>query len=609
LRWATFSVLDRSINMKKYSILLGIAFIMASGLSACSSPLEGPGAKPPAPGKPSLTAGNGSLYVSWGELDMVDSYRVYCDTSQTPPAAPVQSVSGTSATVTGLTNDTTYYVWVQALNERGASPLSAVASMTLSLQAPAAPTLHAGSGSLTVSWPPVGLAASYNLYYSTEATLPDNLAQSGITTTSTTITGLSNDTTYYVWIEAVNAGGTKMGERSSMTLSLQTPAAPVLSAGVSGFMVSWPAVDLADSYNVYYSTGETPPASTTLSGLTETTITITELINDTTYYVWIEAVNAGGTKLGTRAQGRTTSGSYTVFDTATFTQAIAAIKADATGGSYTITLTGSFASANVDFTPNAIKTITIKGDTGNKVISNSGDKELFIIQSGITLVLDTNSTMSGNSKRYSVVSVLPEGKLIMKQGSQVAGANATGITVDGGAFTMEGGTISGNTTSAYYSGGVYIAANGTFTMSGGTISGNTTSASHGGVVCGGGVYSSGVFNMSGGTISGNTASAYYDYAYGGGVYSSGVFTMSGGTISGNTATSTYTYSNSFYSVGGGVYSSGTFRKEGGGTIDATNSATYGKVAYVSNGGKKRNTIAGPTVNLNSDIPGSAGGWE
>jgi hypothetical protein len=100
--------------------------------------------------------------------------------------------------------------------------------------------------------------------------------------------------------------------------------------------------------------------------------------------------------------------------------------------------------------------------------------------------------------------------------------------------------------------------------------------------------------MSGGTISGNTA------IHGGGVEIwGGTFTMSGGTISGNTANS-----------GGGVYiSSGTFTKSGGGTISNTNTAKNGKVAYAVDPKKQRNSTAGPGVYMNSNVNGSAGGWE
>jgi hypothetical protein len=104
--------------------------------------------------------------------------------------------------------------------------------------------------------------------------------------------------------------------------------------------------------------------------------------------------------------------------------------------------------------------------------------------------------------------------------------------------------------------------------------------------------------MEEGAISGNTASNN-----GGGVFvgSTRTFTMTGGAISANTASS--------YGGGVYVYTNRTFTKSGSSTIDATNKASYGKVAYVSSGGKQRNTAAGPNVDLDSSKSGAAGGWE
>lgn len=123
-----------------------------------------------------------------------------------------------------------------------------------------------------------------------------------------------------------------------------------------------------------------------------------------------------------------------------------------------------------------------------------------------------------------------------------------GVYVNGGTFTMSGGTIAGN--NASQGGGVYVSSYATFEMSGGAISGSSVNTDGG---TGGGVYvdSFGIFIMENGTISGNTAYA------GGGVFVhiSGTFTMENGTISGNTATR----------FGGGmnVNYHGTFTMSGG----------------------------------------------
>jgi predicted outer membrane repeat protein len=138
---------------------------------------------------------------------------------------------------------------------------------------------------------------------------------------------------------------------------------------------------------------------------------------------------------------------------------------------------------------------------------------------------------------------------------------------------------------------------GTFTMNNGTISGNTSG-------CGGGVRVAGTFTMNGGTISGNTAGTWG----GGGVYAD-TFIMKGGTISLNTSKG----------KGGGVYAGKSFTKVGtAGIIYGSNAAdgngntassdAAGHAVYV-NGGKKRNTTARVATAMDSSKDGPAGGWE
>ena len=76
------------------------------------------------------------------------------------------------------------------------------------------------------------------------------------------------------------------------------------------------------------------------------------------------------------------------------------------------------------------------------------------------------------------------------------------LILDGGQFSMSGGTITGNrtaTSNSYAGGGVGIAKGGRFTMTGGSIT-NNRAQSAGGGVC---VMSGGRFDQNGGTVSGN----------------------------------------------------------------------------------------------------------
>ena len=165
-------------------------------------------------------------------------------------------------------------------------------------------------------------------------------------------------------------------------------------------------------------------------------------------------------------------------------------------------------------------------------------------------------------------------------GGSITGNRATG---DGGgvyksgsnsSFNMYGGSITGNTANSY-GGGVYVDGGG-FTMSGGSIGGTKTGETNTATYGGGGVYAKANFEMTGGSITGNETNR------GGGVYvtGKGSFTMSASadgqnipSITGNNATEN----------GGGVYvigSSSTFEMTGGSITG--NNAAYGDGVYTVN---------------------------
>jgi fibronectin type 3 domain-containing protein len=246
------------------------------------------------PSKPVLTAKDGTIEAKWGAVSGATSYRVYCGTETTPPDEAVKTVSENIATITGLVNENTYNVWIQAINTSSESALSPPAQKTLALGIPGAPILTAGNGSINVSWTAVDMASSYKLYFSTTTEPPVEAAKT-VTGTSTTIPGLTNGTTYHVWVQAVNSGGASiMSDRSSLLLTLAAPQSVSLTAGDGSINVNWNQVNIATSYKVYFSTTTTAPAEADKT-VTGTSATITGLTNGTTYHVWVQSVNSGGT--------------------------------------------------------------------------------------------------------------------------------------------------------------------------------------------------------------------------------------------------------------------------------------------------------------------------
>ena len=172
------------------------------------------------------------------------------------------------------------------------------------------------------------------------------------------------------------------------------------------------------------------------------------------------------------------------------------------------------------------KTLTLTSDNGARALVRQCGVELFIIGDGASVILE-NIIIDGNRYDYwsrrSPLVYINGGELIMEDGALLTNNDGGGAYVDGGAFTMNGGEITGNT--AVHGGGVFV-LNGAFTMNGGEIRDNTS-------MLGGGAYVEvGAFAMNGGKIRDNTVTSF-----GGGVYLSnkGVFTMQAGEITGNGA--------------------------------------------------------------------------
>jgi hypothetical protein len=252
------------------------------------------------------------------------------------------------------------------------------------------------------------------------------------------------------------------------------------------------------------------------------------------------------------------------------------------------------------------KTITLRGDGANRVISLSSNGSMFSVQSGVTLVLDNNITLKGHSSNTaSLVTVSNNGTLIMNNGVAITGntyntgnsGSGGGVSVSG-IFIMNGGTISGNT--AYVGGGVYVyGSRSSVTMNGGTISGNTSSSL-------GNIYlqSGATVTMSGGTISGNICPEFW--VGGVGVYNGSSFIMSGGTISGNTNYGVYVQLSGIFTKTGGTIT-------GSSTNDPNGNGNYAVYAYSSDLNKRKSTTSDPSDNLSfdstADPPTWSGAWD
>ena len=193
-----------------------VAFTQGSADNPSVAGLEvwTPPSAPAAPTGLTATAGNASVSLGWTASSGASSYNVYRGTSAggesgTAIATGVTTTSYTDATAT---NGTTYYYKVAAVNSTGTSALSNEASATPQTSVPAAPTgltATGNNGSVSLNWGASSGATSYKLFRSTSSGGEGTTAYvSSITATSYSDTGVTNGTTYYYKVAAVNGAGT-----------------------------------------------------------------------------------------------------------------------------------------------------------------------------------------------------------------------------------------------------------------------------------------------------------------------------------------------------------------------------------------------------------------
>ncbi len=153
------------------------------------------------------TRGDGQVVLTWtaGTEPDLASYRVLQDGTE------VATVTGTTYTATGLTNDRATSFSLVAVDTHGnrSAASAPVGATPTDLTAPAEPTGVAtdrGDGQVTISWAPSAEpdVVGYRV-------LRDGVVVATVTGTSYTDTGLTNDTAYRYTVVAVDGHGNASG--------------------------------------------------------------------------------------------------------------------------------------------------------------------------------------------------------------------------------------------------------------------------------------------------------------------------------------------------------------------------------------------------------------
>ncbi len=294
------------------------------GTSALSSQTSAtPVGAPAAPGTLTAMAGNARVSLVWTASPNATSYSVLrSTTSGTDYATIASGVTDVSYADTNVINNSAYYYVVTASGTGGSSEYSPQA-FAVPVAPPAAPAnlaATAGKGQVSLVWDGVELAASYAVLRSTTSGSGYSQIASGLALPSCIDTAVTAGVTYYYVVTASNAGGT--GPASAQASAI--PAAPdipptapanLIALGGSGVVnLVWSAATGAKTYTVKRLLTD-GGYETLVTGVTSINFSDTSVVNDTTYYYVVSAVNDVGSSPDSTPASATPTAALTLLDT------------------------------------------------------------------------------------------------------------------------------------------------------------------------------------------------------------------------------------------------------------------------------------------------------
>ena len=237
-------------------------------------------------------------------------YR-YHDGDTAQPGWTDNGVSTTDVTLTGLTNyGESHTFWVRAVNSVGFGPFRTANATPGSVpDAPTGLSTSPGDTQVTLSWtaPDGNGGAIFRYDYSSDD--GSSWTSTGSTSTSRTVTGLTNGTEYTFRVRAVNSYGLSAASASAAATPTVTLLVPGQVTGLSAtpgdaeFTLSWSAPS-SDGGSPITDYDYTTDGGTTwrATGSTGTSYVVTQLsfpgihavVNGQNYVVRVRAVNAIG---------------------------------------------------------------------------------------------------------------------------------------------------------------------------------------------------------------------------------------------------------------------------------------------------------------------------
>ncbi|MEK7393611.1 MAG: cellulose binding domain-containing protein, partial [Fibrobacterota bacterium] len=244
-------------------------------------------------------SGDRRVDLSWRAVDGAEMYVVQ-RSQQGSATVFIDSTTTISYADTGRVNGTTYSYRVGAVKGALRGAYSETVLATPLVPAPIAPTglVARGSiGSISLTWDTVRNATGYAIYRMSDTLVGFRLFGAASRTSYSDTTASPGTRYTYAVIATNGAGSSPMSASASAIALAPIPAAPtgiVVTAGDKKLTVSWSASSWASTYTVKTATVAGGPYVVSLAGATGGSATLTGLVNGSTYYVVVSAVNATG---------------------------------------------------------------------------------------------------------------------------------------------------------------------------------------------------------------------------------------------------------------------------------------------------------------------------
>ena len=270
------------------------------------------------------SSGNASASLSWDEPSVgAKQYQVQYSTSRNGPWQPPNNTLSTPLDhieIGGLTPGTTYYFQVRSFNSDADKsewvPAPDPATPTGNPNAPTNVQAVADNAKATVYWTqPTPTPDRYLVQYRTAGGTAPWVSAPNATGSSTTVTGLTNGTSYVFQVAAVK-DGQQSAWVASNAVTPHPPSTPQAPTSVSAYgtdsaaVISWtmPTGQPVTTYLIQYSLNNSQwfPATPVSTGRTDQTFILGGLANGQAYSIRVAAANGSLASAYTQMPGTVT---------------------------------------------------------------------------------------------------------------------------------------------------------------------------------------------------------------------------------------------------------------------------------------------------------------